>query len=430
MTRLVSVPAKHCLAAGLCGMTLLAAGCGSVSSGQQGAGVAASSLNPAARASGSAMSASAGLSPAATSPSAGSCRGRASAAGPYLVPLLSAIEFVSAQQGWAVGAGRILATSDGGGVWLTQYSGAARLDQVDFVDAEHGWAVGTSDLLATSDGGALWTALPEPCPAIRSVHFVTPSLGYAVAGGSEVRIDGGVPAPVVGGQLLITRNGGQSWRSVSGAPAMAQTVCFSNPVDGFLGTPGRIWRSTDGGRRWSLSFAEPAQPGKAQHAPGDTAVLECAGANAAWVLFLGDGVAAGHAPYIAFATQDARSWHAVLEESYTESAIMPEVHAPEGPGSYPGPFSAISPDAAVFVGFDPSAGYGAAPLELVAEGGADHSTQSNVGGTTRAYGLAFISSSQGWAVGIDQTAADPDGNDVIEATTDGGVTWAQQYQTG
>jgi photosystem II stability/assembly factor-like uncharacterized protein len=351
-------------------------------------------------------------------------------AGTVRVPPLAAIEFVSARHGWAVGAGRILATSDGGQTWLTQYHGPARLDQVDFVDAKHGWAVGMGGLLATTDGGATWTALPEPCPVIRSVHFATPSLGYAVAGGSDVRIDGGVPAPVADGQLLVTTDGGRSWQPAPGAPARAQTACFSSPADGFLGTPGRIWRSTDGGLRWSLSFAEPAQPGYARHQPGDTAVLECAGRSTAWVLFLGFGAALSHAPYIAFATQDARRWHALFEETYTESAIMPEVHAPAGPGSYPGPYSAISPDAAAFVGWDPSFGYGAAPLEMAEGGGADRSMRGNVSGMTQAYGVAFISTTQGWVVGTDQTVAGHYGKSVIEATTDGGLTWTRQYQAG
>src|SRR5260370_4600920 len=407
MQRLMWAAGKCCLAAALGGMTLLAGGGGSTPPGHKGAGSAASSVSP-----------------------TGACRSPASAAGTVTVPPLSAIEFVSGQQGWAVGAGRILATSDGGRVWLTWYRGAARRDQVDFVGGEHGWAVGTSGLLATADGGGVWTALPEPCPVIRSVHFATPSLGYAVAGGSDVRIDGGVPAPVVAGRLLSTTDGGRSWQPVSGAPAMAQTVCFSSPVDGFLGTPGRIWRSTDGGRRWSLSFAEPAQPGYPHHEPGDTAVVECAGRSAAWVLFLGFGAALGNAPYIAFATQDARGWRAVLEETYTESAIMPEVHAPAGPGSYPGPFSAISADAAAFVGFDPSVGYGAAPLEMVAGGGAGRSTQGNVSGTTQASGVAFITTSRGWVVGTDQTVAGQYGSYVIEATTHGGLSWTRQYQTG
>jgi photosystem II stability/assembly factor-like uncharacterized protein len=422
----MSVMRKRCFAA-LCGVTMLAAGCGSAPSASSVAGGATSSPTPPAGASSSAASASASPSRARTPPP-GRCAGPVPAAGTVTIPPLSAIEFVSARQGWAVGAGRILATSDGGHAWLMQYRGEAKLDQVDFVDAEHGWAVGTSDLLATTDGGAVWKALPEPCAIIRSVHFATPSLGYAVAGGSDLRVDAGVPAPVVGGQLLVTSDGGRSWQPVSGAPAMAQTVCFSDPLDGFLGTPGRIWRSTDGGRHWFGSFAEPARPGYARREPGDTAVLECAGNSAAWVLFLGFGAALSHAPYIAFATQDARSWHPLFEETYTESAIMPEVHAPAGPGTYPGPFSAISPDTAAFVGWDPPVGYGAAPLQMVSGGGADRSMRGDVGGTTQAYGLAFTSASDGWVVGTSQ-AAGQRASYVIEATTDGGLTWTRQYQT-
>jgi hypothetical protein len=117
---------------------------------------------------------------------------------------LVAIEFVSARQGWAVGYGHILATTDGGRAWTTQYSGPARLDQVDFTDAGHGWAVGEDTLLATSNGGQTWTPVTDPCHAIRSVHFVTPDLGYAVFGGGQtdstmVRLDGGVPAVPGGG---------------------------------------------------------------------------------------------------------------------------------------------------------------------------------------------------------------------------------------
>src|SRR5258708_19477399 len=115
---------------------------------------------------GSATSESANPSPTAISP-AGPCRSPVSAAGPVQVPPLSAVEFVSAQQGWAVGAGRILATSDGGRAWLTQYRGAAKLDQVDFVDAEHGWAGGTSDLLATPHAAPVCPAPPRPFPPLR-----------------------------------------------------------------------------------------------------------------------------------------------------------------------------------------------------------------------------------------------------------------------
>ena len=411
------------LAAALSGIALLAAGCGTATSGHPGAApVGVSSTLASATGSGSAAGSG------SASGSGLNCAG-AAAGGVYSaltqvpVPALDAVQFVSGQQGWAVGAGRVLATTDGGQTWTRQYSGPAALDQVDFIDARHGWAAGTSGLLRTTDGGATWTSVGDPCGAIRSVHFVTPGVGYAVAGGSQVRIDGGVPAPVVGGELLATTNGGQTWAALP-APAQAQTACFTSPSSGFLGTPGKIWRTSDGGRNWSLAFTEPAASGGRPGA-ADTTLLECAGGSAMWVMFVGSGAALGHAPYLAYATQDARTMHAVFEEAYIESAIRPQVRAPEGPGTYPGPFSAISPDAAVFVGFDPAAGYGAAPLMTVTGGGAGLRTQGDVGGISQAYGAAFVSTTQGWVVGKNLKSGDYS----IEATTDAGRTWTRQYQT-
>jgi photosystem II stability/assembly factor-like uncharacterized protein len=324
------------------------------------------------------------------------------------------------------GAGRVLATSDGGRTWANQYTGPAKLDQVDFTDARHGWAVGTNTLLRTTNGGATWTQLSEPgCgKPIESVHFVTQNLGYAVGGGAQVWTSAGVPAAVGGGELLTTTDGGGQWTPVAGAPAQAQTVCFSSPDNGFLGTPGKVWHSTDGGKTWSLAFTEPpVAPGVHPPAP-DTTVLECAGGNAAWVLFLGYGAALGHAPYLGYATQDGRSWRAVLEESYLESAARPGVHAPDGPGTYPGPFSAISPQAAAFVGYTPAEGYGAAPVDLASSGGATLTSASDVGGVSVPAATAFISPSQGWVVG--ETL--PSGDFVVEATANGGHTWTRQHE--
>lgn len=400
-------------------LALLAAGCASASSTRQGAGPTGSATRT--PASGGAASASA------------SCRAGAASATVYTAPgvpapvqPLNAIQFVSPRQGWVAGAGRILATSDGGRTWAAQYTGPGKLGQVDFTDATHGWAVGTNALLRTTDGGRTWTQLGQPaCTApVESVHFVTHDLGYAIAGGAQVWMTGGVPAAVGGGELLRTTDGGATWSRVGGAPAQAQTVCFSDAAAGFLGTPGKVWHTSDGGKTWALAFSEPP-PARGVRPPApDTTVLECSGGNSAWVLFLGYGAALGHAPYLAYATQDARSWRVLFEESYIESAARPGVHAPDGPGSYPGPFSVISPDAAAFVGYTPPAGNGAAPLELVTSGGATRTSKGNVGGISVPAATAFTSPSQGWVVG--QTL--PSRGSVIEATTDGGRTWTRQYQ--
>ncbi len=422
----------------VCAMALLAVGCGTAPSGHPGA-PAASSPGPASAASGSPprdtrTPASAGVP--ASSGAAASARCASGASGTVYsagspgqgpgqgpVPLLDAAAFVSPAQGWVAGDGHILATADGGRTWTRQYAGPASLVQVDFADARHGWAVGTSVLLRTTDGGAAWTPVTDPCGSIRSVDFVSAGLGYAIAGGSQVRIDGGVPAPAIGGELMATTDGGQRWLRVPGAPAQAQTACFTTAASGFLGTPGKVWRTSDGGRNWTLAFAEPATSAAMHPGMPDTTVLECAGGSAAWVLFLGSGAAMGHAPYLAYAVRDARAPRAVLEESYIESALRPQVHAPDGPGSYPGPFSAISPDAAVFVGFDPAVGYGAAPVGVVTSAGLTRA--GYVSGISRAYGAAFVSPAKGWVIGMNIKT----GEYGIEATANGGRTWANQYQT-
>jgi photosystem II stability/assembly factor-like uncharacterized protein len=410
----------------LAGLALLAGGCGTASSTHQ-----ASASSPASSPAQPASAAVAAHTPAAASSDSRSCPAVAAAlytatGAPGPVQALDAVQFVSASQGWVAGAGRVLATSDGGRTWSTQYAGSAKLDQLDFTDARHGWAVGTNALLRTTDGGATWTQLSEPgCTTpIESVHFVSPDLGYAVARGAEVWMSGGVPAAVSGGELLTTTDGGSQWTPVAGAPAQAQTVCFSSADNGFLGTPGKVWHSTDGGRTWSLAFAEPPLASGVRSPAPDTTVLECAGGDAAWAQFLGYGAALGHAPYLAYATQDARNWRAVLEESYIESGARPEVHAPDGPGSYPGPFSAVSPVAAVFVGYTPALGYGAAPVALVTSGGATLTSEGNVGGVSVPEAAAFISPSQGWVVG--ETL--PSGDFVIETTANSGHTWTRQYQ--
>ena len=330
------------------------------------------------------------------------------------------------------GAGRILATSDGGRTWTRQYSGPADLGQVDFTDAADGWAVGPGALLRTVNGGATWTALGEPrlnghCVSVSAVHFVSPVLGYAIAGNAGAGV-AGAGGTETGGQLLRTTDGGVSWGLSAGAPAGAQAVCFSTAQDGYLGAPGRIWRTTDAGTTWSLAFTEPpASAGQqASRAAGDTPELGCAAHDAAWALFLGSGAAMMHSPYLAYATENGAGWHGVLEEPMLESAIRPKLHLPAGPGSEPGPFSVISPGAAVFVGYTPPAnGWGAAPLIVATDGGTVLKNEGDIAAINEPLAAAFLTPAQGWVAGENLKAH----TFSIEATTDAGQTWTTQYTT-
>jgi photosystem II stability/assembly factor-like uncharacterized protein len=331
---------------------------------------------------------------------------------------LRAIQFTDSRHGWVVGARRILATSDGGHTWTRQYTGPARLRQVDFTNPADGWAVGRRALLRTTDGGASWTSLSEPrlngrCMPVSAVHFVSPVLGYAIAGNT--------------GTLLRTTDGGVSWGLATGAPAVAQAACFSSAQDGYLGTLGRIWRTTDAGATWSLAFSEPtASVGQqASRMAGDPPELGCAAHGAAWALFLGSGAAMMHAPYLAYATQDGRSWHGVLEEPMLESAIRPKLHLPAGPGSEPGPFSVISAGAAAFVGYTPAIGWGAASLIVATNGGTVLNSAGDIPAINVPLAVAFLTPAQGWVVGENLKAH----TFSIEATTDAGRSWTTQYTT-
>jgi len=393
-------------------VAVLAGGCAAVSSGQPHA-----APSPVSAGSVSAGPVSAGSVSAGAADCAAGGTGPASAAAP-----LQAIAFTDHDHGWAAGAGRILATSDGGRTWTSQYAGPAVLGQLDFTGTANGWAVGQGTLLRTTNGGASWTALSEPrlsghCLPVSSVHFVSPVLGYAIAGSTGAGSTG-----AGGGQLLRTTDGGTSWQPVPGAPAGARAACFSTARDGYLGAPGRIWRTTDAGATWSPAFTEP--PASAGKSAGDTPELGCAAHGAAWVLFLGSGAAMMHAPYVAYATQDGTSWRGVLEEPMLESAIRPKLHLPAGPGSEAGPFSVISPGAAAFVGYTPPAdGWGAAPLAVATDGGAVLQSEGDIPGINEPLAAAFLTPAQGWVVGENLKAH----TFSIEATTNAGHTWTTQY---
>jgi photosystem II stability/assembly factor-like uncharacterized protein len=348
-------------------------------------------------------------------------------------PALDAVQFTDPSHGWVAGAGRILATTDAGRAWTRQYSGTAALDQVDFTDDEHGWAAGGDTLLRTTNGGATWTGLKAPCQgALNAIHFVSPTLGYAVAAapgdtgdtaGGVAAAGGGAFTSAVGGSLLRTTDGGVTWTDVTSAPSNPQSACFASTDDGYLGTPGHIWRTTDGGQHWTLALTEPGPSSSPKTA--DTPEIECAGPSALWVLFLGQDAAMSHSPYLAYATKDGQQWHGLFEEQETEAALRPSLKYPDGPGSYPGPFSAIDSGLAVFVGYTPPMGYGTAPVVLASANGRSLTSAGNVAAINQPFGASFVSRSQGWVVGENlQTDAFD-----IEATANSGHTWTTQYTT-
>ncbi|HVS04679.1 MAG TPA: YCF48-related protein [Candidatus Dormibacteraeota bacterium] len=335
-----------------------------------------------------------------------------SGAVPQGVPALASIQMVGPSLGWAVGSHAIYTTSDGTH-WTKQYSSTETFVGVDFISTTTGWVVGGQSLLGTTDGGRSWHQLGEGRQWIRSVHFVSPSQGWGIAGGNEPLIMHGVLMPSSAGSVVVSTDGGRSWTDLH-TPRDPQSVCFSDSGHGWLATlSGTVYRSQNGGQTWSqalqMARSDPGLSGWAR--------VECAAPSALWVQWVPGGAAAGHAPYVVYATTNGQTWRTVMAEAGTIGNAMPGV--PAGPGSYPGSFSVVDPSDAVFVGDTPPAN--AASCMIATGGGATLKSTGQVNGAWQTFDAAFVNTSTGWVL-----AVDGNGHDVIVRTNDGGYHWSQQ----
>jgi photosystem II stability/assembly factor-like uncharacterized protein len=426
----------------LASVSLIAAGC-SAASVQAGGGSAASSaasaIPQAASASAGPAAANAiaaGSPPAATavpgtaagSPAKGSCAGPATPYGTsYESGELTGIEFVSPARGWTVGQHTILATTDGGAHWQAQLSGSLDLSSVDFISGQDGWAAGPTTLLTTTDGGAHWTSLPEPCPLIDSVHFISPTSGFAVAGGRNIGATVNPLPPDQGGVVLTTSDGGRTWRTLP-APANAQTVCFSDPRHGWLGAAGRLYRTSDGGKNWTVLTSTTGT----QLASGDSEymagmVVECAGGGSAWAVRVGPGAEMSQEPHVGYHADQSGATPIFAEQYFQLPESKPAASAP---GSIAGPFSALSPSAAVFIDYCSACGPGTAPWDVATSDGATLTTKGNIGAITNPQAASFMSPEVGWVTGLASVfpaSGKPRYQERIVATTNGGRTWHVQW---
>jgi hypothetical protein len=332
---------------------------------------------------------------------------------PLFVPSLGAIQMVGPRLGWAVGSHAIFTTADGVH-WTKQYASTEEFVGVDFISATTGWAVASRSLLGTTDGGRSWRPLGEPTIPMRSVHFISATSGWGIAGGTDPQQIHGWLIPHDGASLMVTNDGGATWRSLGG-PSNPQTVCFSGPGQGWVGTPDGVYvlRMTDVGSTWSLALPRPDQQ---QGVPQET-LIECAAPHALWALFVGGQSGMSHSPYIAYATVDGSSWKAVLKEAMSEQQILPGV--PAGPDTYPPSFSVVDPLDAVFIGDGPATNV--AQCVIASNGGATLRRTGRIDNAPETFAAAFTSVTAGWVL-----TRNAGGDYVIAATADGGYHWSQQ----
>lgn len=187
---------------------------------------------------------------------------------------LTAVRFVDAHTGWAVGhLGVVLRSDDGGMTWVRQLDGvgaaalvlaeaqatgdAAAVHRAErfvdegpdkpffdiaFTDAQHAWVVGAYGLiLATDDGGKTWRSLQTRLENTLGVHlYAVQVLGQALF--------------VAGEQGLLARSddGGGRFTALS-SPYKGSFFGLLSTRDGALlayGLRGNVFRSSDGGLQW------------------------------------------------------------------------------------------------------------------------------------------------------------------------------------
>lgn len=132
---------------------------------------------------------------------------------------LNDVFFLDSELGWVVGdRGVILRTTDGGRRWEQIVSPVeCKLDGVFFNSARDGWIVGgfaepvthlsTGVVLRTKDGGRTWRRISNSrIPWMKQIHMATDRAGWAL----------GHRSPIFPSGLMLTQDGGASWRPFPG----------------------------------------------------------------------------------------------------------------------------------------------------------------------------------------------------------------------
>ncbi len=324
---------------------------------------------------------------------------------------LHAVAFANNRNGWVVGNGVILSTTDGGLHFAAQYHGPLDLVGVQALNANHAVAYSRNAILVTKNGGCAWSVVRQSGPALIQAHFTSPTTGFAVRGARES----------FAGSLFRTTDGGRVWRPVRGVTGVT-SVTFSGSSVGWAGDGNTVYHTTDGGAVWTKSARLPGLPGYAH--------LQATDIHHVWMQLVG-GSGMSQTSYSILASTDGVHFKPVLGVSTAGAGPAPggATHANRGPGSSPGPFVAVNNNIAYAAGECEACGAGTITLAKTTDGGL-HWTQyppiPDVPGLPNAVGasstMSFPSPADGWLLGNLVGVSNR-----LYHTTDGGRSWFQAY---
>jgi photosystem II stability/assembly factor-like uncharacterized protein len=190
---------------------------------------------------------------------------------------VGAMKMLAPGIGWVLAAGgRLLWTENGGASWRNitpHFAGNENIGKIFFLDRSRGWVANSlyepdSDelkltLASTTDGGANWSQVAS---TLRLKDYGISQGDAAGGGAADLAFTDdlhGWAYVEFGGQtmntrwsfLLVTSNGGQSWKRASHAPEMQQPeMLLVNPREGWLyggsADDDGLYVSRDSARSW------------------------------------------------------------------------------------------------------------------------------------------------------------------------------------
>jgi len=160
------------------------------------------------------------------------------------------VTFVDSLNGWAAGnGGAIYVTHNGGQTWSFQVTRVTDdLERIMFTDAQHGFAVGGQTLLLSTDGGQSWRPSATASGGSFLSDVSSPTMGIIYVASHDQYND------YVHG-IYVSTDGGQTWQSIPNAPTPVSRLVFLDANHGYLLSGGDLYETTDAGTNWSDIYA-------------------------------------------------------------------------------------------------------------------------------------------------------------------------------
>jgi photosystem II stability/assembly factor-like uncharacterized protein len=172
--------------------------------------------------------------------------------------------FMNSSVGWLSGtSGAFFSTTDGGKHWQEQTVCTKDMDlgQMCFINSQTGWISShpKSLLYRTDDGGLTWKLLSilDQKIMIRNVHFINKDEGWLAGSSQPYKVADTLQRHPI---LMHSTDGGNQWEEIKVEAAeqpLFDRVHFLDAKNGWLFSRDKVFRTTDGGRSWTVTLNLP-----------------------------------------------------------------------------------------------------------------------------------------------------------------------------